>query len=748
MMLLETTRSDTATVPMIRPSGLVSRLLANHILCAERWDSLSEQSRAELSSAPDDEALLLGLVGMKQLTPYQFGRIRANECHLLVLGNYRLLEKIGTGGMGTVFRAEHKKLRQHVALKALFLTSDHNRRALDRFFLEVQTVTQLKHPNIVAAIDAGEQPGVGPQGAPVPYLVMEHVEGTNLEDLVARDGPMPVDRACLIAYQIADALTEAHRKDLVHRDIKPGNVIVTSNGTAKLLDFGVARIPLRDGRLTKHGAQLGTIGYVSPEQFRNPRDVDGRADVFGLGATLFFMLTGLDPFEPPVGSAGALKPPAVRGVRADLSPSLDAMLCRMMALAVDERIASADDAMRELLPYIRTIARGEVRASPSDSAVHTACIAAEDEPVATTGLRILVVDDQPDIRRVCKIALTSEGAQVDEAGTGPDAIERLETQAYDLVLLDVDLPGCSGETVLKKLRQMPQEPFQKVIMLSGRNSGDDLARLLASGADDFLTKPFSLVQMRARARAALKLKDAQDRSELLSRHLMTLNGELEKSVSHRDGELIHARGALVLALAKLVEQRSAETGPHLIRLQKYVRVLAETAARMPGYSQRLDAVFIQTLEDCAPLHDIGKVAIPDRILNKPGRLTDDEHREMGHHTLAAAETLRQVADTYEFATGFLHMAIDIARHHHEHWDGTGYPDQLAGEDIPLAARLIAICDVYDALRSRRVYKPSLSHNMAILTMCEGSPGHFDPGLLAVFRQCCSKFDAIFTENSD
>ncbi|CAN5194256.1 hypothetical protein BH11PLA2_BH11PLA2_13820 [soil metagenome] len=747
-MLAISPKMELTRTPIPGPSSMIRRLLSTFILPADGWDALSETERTQLDNAPDDDALLTGLVGCHLLTPYQFGRIRAGETHSLVLGNYRILDKIGAGGMGVVFKAEHHKLRQPVALKALYVSADHNRRALDRFFREVQAVTQLKHPNIVSALDAGEQPGAGPQGAPVPYLVMEYVPGTNLEDLVVRDGPLGIDQACFITYQMADALTEAHRHDLVHRDIKPGNVIVTPDGTVKLLDFGIARLPAGDERITKHGAQLGTIGYMAPEQIRNARDVDARADVFGLGASLFFMLTGRDPFDPPAGSTGALAPPRIRDYCSDVSPALELVLMKLMALSLADRVPNAEAAMRELQPFVKVGTLNE-RAEPSDASVHQAMQAANvDAPSESRIHRILVVDDLPDIRRVCKMALQHDGAKVDEAGTGPEAIDRIDTRDYDLVLLDVDLPGCSGEQVLRNIRSQSRLPYLKVIMLSGRTSGDDLSRMLPLGADDFLTKPFSLVQLRSRVKAALNLKEAQDRSELLKRHLTTLNAELEKSVSSRDSELIQARGAMVLALAKLVEQRSAETGTHLIRLQKFVRILGDTALRTPGYANRLDDCYVQTMEDCAPLHDIGKAAVPDNVLNKPGRLTDEERALMEHHTIAGAETLQEVSRRYSFGSGFLQMAIDIARNHHERWDGAGYPDRLSGEGIPLAARFIAICDVYDALRSKRVYKPALSHNIAVMTMCEGSPGHFDPGLLAVFRQCATQFDRVYHENVD
>ena len=159
----------------------------------------------------------------------------------------------------------------------------------------------------------------------------------------------------------------------------------------------------------------------------------------------------------------------------------------------------------------------------------------------------------------------------------------------------------------------------------------------------------------------------------------------------------------------------------------------------------IDANFIDMVECCAPLHDIGKVGIPDHILLKPGKLTPDERLQMQSHTLIGAETLAEVALKHGTALAFLQMSIEIARHHHERYDGTGYPDRLVGNDIPLAARIVAIGDVYDALRSRRSYKPALSHLSTVQLMIEGSPGHFDPALIPIFTRCTDRFDRIFRE---
>jgi response regulator RpfG family c-di-GMP phosphodiesterase len=356
---------------------------------------------------------------------------------------------------------------------------------------------------------------------------------------------------------------------------------------------------------------------------------------------------------------------------------------------------------------------------------------------------VLIVDDQPDIRRLCRLALASEGLACDEVGTGPEANAAVHRRAYDLVLLDVDLPGYTGEEVLRRLRQAPPCPHLKVVMFSGTAGGDELSRIMLAGADDFLTKPFSVIQLRARVKAALRMKAAQDRSDLLTRNMLAANAGLEQALEARDAEVIHARNGLVLAFAKLIEHRSTETGAHLMRIQGYCRVLAGEAAGRPGFAPLLDANFARTLEDCAPLHDIGKAALPDGILNKPGPLTPHEREVMQAHTTIGAETLRAVARQHPFAVGFLHMATDIARHHHERWDGSGYPDRLAGEEIPLAARLLAVADVYDALRARRVYKPGMTHAAAVQVMTEQSAGHFDPALMDVFAGCADQFDRTF-----
>lgn len=356
---------------------------------------------------------------------------------------------------------------------------------------------------------------------------------------------------------------------------------------------------------------------------------------------------------------------------------------------------------------------------------------------------ILLVDDEAPIRRICTLALAAPGVVIHEADNGVDAVARIAAHPYDLVLLDMELPRMTGDDVLRRARQARATPHMKVLVLSGQGGHDYLAGTLATGADDFVAKPFTVPHLRARVKALLRLKDAQDRTDRLAEQLAVSNAELERAVLAKSGELIHARSALVLALARLVEARSSETGPHLMRLQKYARVLGEAAARRPLFAGRLSEEFLRTVEAAAPLHDIGKVAVPDHVLNKPGRLTDDERAQMQLHAAAGADTLASVTAEFPFAVSFFHTAVEIARHHHERWDGKGYPERLAGEAIPLSARLVAIGDVYDALRASRVYKPPMTHADAVATMTAQGVGHFDPDLFDVFLGVADQFDQVY-----
>ncbi len=621
---------------------------------------------------------------------------------------------------------------------------------MSRFLVEMRAIAQLHHPNVIAAMDAGTAVSPNPGSPSLRYFVMEYVAGKDLEAYVKEHGPLDPIKACDLVHQVASALAEVHKYDLVHRDIKPSNVLVTPEEQAKLLDFGLARNFAT--RLTEPGMALGTIDFMAPEQARDASKVDIRADIYGLGGTLFWCLTGKLPF-PAEGSIveDLVKrmnqpPPSVRTWRPDVSAELDQVVQRMMAIDPDDRFATPEALMQALLPFLKPEAREYLILGGDQAASERQALAAL-EPAARKH-RALVIDDEQAIRSFCRHILQGSGIACDEAADGEAGLALMDAEPYDIVLLDVDMPKMTGPEVLRRLREAPPCPHLKVLMFSGRATADDMAQQLLAGADDYLTKPFSLIQLQGRVKAALRLKDAQDRAEVLNQHLLRLNGEQERTLQARSGDLVHARNALVLALAKLVEHRDNETGGHLVRLQRYCRCLAQTAAESPHFTGQIDQNFIEMVECCAPLHDIGKLGLPDHILLKPGKLSPDERVLMQAHTTIGADTLRQVADNHGFALAFLQMAIEITRHHHERYDGMGYPDRLAGDDIPLAARIVTIGDVYDALRSRRVYKPALSHTAALQLMNEGSSGHFDPNLLQAFNRCATQFAKIYQESPD
>lgn len=725
---------------------LLKEWLAGSLILSEDWEALAPDRRETIQNCTDNQVLLELLVENGLLTRYQAARITAGKRFGLVLGNYRVLERLGAGGMGVVFKAEHMRMRRLVAIKVLSLSREEDPQTLARFYSEMRAVAQLQHPNIIGAIDAGESTNDDPDAPVLHYFVMEYVAGKDLEDQVSAKGPLPPAKACELAYQVASALEEANKHHLVHRDIKPSNILITFEDQAKLLDFGLAR-HFRN-RLTEPGTVLGTVDYMAPEQARDSTTVDIRADLYSLGATLFFCLTGKPPFPPQASITQDLMlrltqpAPSVRKSRPEVSAELDAVIARMMAMNPDDRYPTPQAVMRALLRFLKPESREFAAPRPSSGLLRPPA-----PPTSRPIHAILVVDDEADVRNLCGYALTAHGLHCESAEDGPTALAMIQTKPFDLVLLDIDMPGITGLEVCRRLREAPPTPNLKIVMFSGRACADEMARMLLAGANDYLTKPFSLVQLFSRIKAALHLKDAQDRSDLLNRNLLAINGELERSLTARDSDLVHARNALVLALAHLVKHRDNETGKHLMRLQRYARCLAEEAARLPLYAAAIDETFVQMLECCAPLHDIGKVGLPDHILMKPGKLTPEERLLMQAHTTMGAETLQEVATHHGSALAFLQMAIDIARHHHERFDGNGYPDRLAGTDIPLAARLVTLADVYDALRSRRVYKPALPHAAAVQIMTEAE-GQFDPSLMPAFLNCASRLGQIYRELAD
>jgi putative two-component system response regulator len=299
-----------------------------------------------------------------------------------------------------------------------------------------------------------------------------------------------------------------------------------------------------------------------------------------------------------------------------------------------------------------------------------------------------------------------------------------------LILLDITMPEMDGFEVCQKLKQDKRFRDIPIIFISALTETLDKVKAFGSGGVDYVTKPFQFEEVEARVETHLKLRRYQ--------------AHLEDLVQEQVKEISDSQISTIFALSKLSESRDKETGEHLERVQIYCKMLAEKLSRQEPYNSVVDGTFIHNIFNASPLHDIGKVAIPDNVLLKPGKLTPEEFEIMKQHSLIGATTMEAVNDIYK-NNAFINMGITIARSHHERWDGTGYTDGLKGDNIPLAARIMAIVDVYDALRSNRCYKGSLSRDRSRKIIEDGSGAQFDPVLVKAFLVLEDEFDSVGRE---
>jgi serine/threonine protein kinase len=341
---------DTVPLPPIADFSL-DELLASALVPRSEWERLPCRLQQRLQKKTDHAELLPALVEHRLLTPYQSHRLSLGQRFGLLLGDYRVLDRIGSGTMAVIFRGEHRHTRRRVALKVLPVLEDQDKRVLQRFIQEVRITTRVRHPNIVHTIGAGATRSSSPGGPVLLYFVMEYVPGEDLEERVRKYGPLPVNQVVRIARQLADALVEADCRRLVHRDIKPSNIRLTPAWRSKLLDFGLARW---GNNLDEPGQPLGTLAYMAPEQVNHAHLVDIRADLYGLGGTLYWCLTGKPPF-PIQGSALAqlaarlrLQPPFAREVRPEVPPEFDEILQKLLALQPADRFSSPAELVEAL----------------------------------------------------------------------------------------------------------------------------------------------------------------------------------------------------------------------------------------------------------------------------------------------------------------------------------------------------------------------------------------------------------------
>lgn len=354
---------------------------------------------------------------------------------------------------------------------------------------------------------------------------------------------------------------------------------------------------------------------------------------------------------------------------------------------------------------------------------------------------ILVVDDTPD-NLMLMAELLKDKYRVKLANNGEKALRILAGDPLpDLILLDIMMPGQSGLQVAERLQQDVRTRHIPIIFLTAMAAVESEIQGLALGAVDYITKPISPSRVLARVETQMKLKAAAD-------FLRDQNDFLEQEVQRRTREVMAIQEVTIQAMASLAETRDNETGNHIRRTQHYVKLLAELLRDHPRFHHFLDDETIHLLFKSAPLHDIGKVGIPDHILLKPGRLTKEEFEVMMTHTTLGRDAIQRAEDQLGFPVDFLRLAKEIAYSHQEKWDGSGYPQGLSGDDIPISARLMAVADVYDALISHRVYKPGMPHEEAVDIIRQGGGWHFDPDVCAAFLSAAEQFKAIAERFSD
>jgi putative two-component system response regulator len=339
--------------------------------------------------------------------------------------------------------------------------------------------------------------------------------------------------------------------------------------------------------------------------------------------------------------------------------------------------------------------------------------------------KILIVDDQKTNVQLLKRMLRAAGYLSITATQDPlEACELHRKHHYDLILLDLKMPGLDGFQVMENLKRIAPDSYLPVLVITAHP--EHKLRALQAGAKDFVSIPFELAEVLARVQNLLEVR-------LLHTALQYHNEMLEHRVRERTAELQENYLETILTMTRAAEHKDEETGAHVQRISYYSGELAKLLG--------MDETFVDCISVATPMHDIGKIGIHDHVLRKPGGFTPEEWQAMREHTTMGAKILGNSKSPY------LRMAAEIALNHHERWDGSGYPNGKHGEDIPLCARIMNICDIYDALRSERPYKPAYDHTRAvhIITCGDGrvQPQHFDPKILEAFRQHHQMFSNIY-----
>ncbi len=333
--------------------------------------------------------------------------------------------------------------------------------------------------------------------------------------------------------------------------------------------------------------------------------------------------------------------------------------------------------------------------------------------------RLLIVDDEPVITRLVAQRLKGKGYNCETSASATEALRQLDSGEFVLVISDINMPGMTGIELLSTVKK--SHPDIAFIMLTAVDDHTTAVRSLELGAFGYIIKPFEANELFISVSNALRRRELElDRDRYEER--------LEREVWERTAEIRATQEQIIVRLVTASGCRDEETGEHIRRMGEYAAVLA----RASGWNE----AEVEVIRLAAPMHDVGKMGVPDAILRKPGKLTDGEFEQMKEHTCIGARILEGSG------IAMLDLAREIALHHHEKWDGSGYPDGLSGEAIPLSARIVAVCDVYDALVSDRVYRRAMTEAQALAIMTEGQGSHFDPRIFDLFLEQLPMIRAI------
>lgn len=344
---------------------------------------------------------------------------------------------------------------------------------------------------------------------------------------------------------------------------------------------------------------------------------------------------------------------------------------------------------------------------------------------------ILIVDDITSNLVILTEMIKNAGYIARPVTSAKQALSAIHVKLPQLILLDISMPDMDGYEFCELLKKDVSTREIPIIFISAMNAKEDKIKGFKLGAVDFISKPFEMEEVTLRINNHLRLYRMQQQLEMY-------NHKLHKMVSDQINKITQEEKHFIFSMAKLSELKEDPTGVHIKNVARNCKILAMSLSLSPKFERQISNHFIETIEIAAPLHDMGKISIHDNILLKPGKLTEQEREVVKQHAQIGADTLTELYEMNEH-NEFLKMAIDIAHCHHEKWDGTGYPKGLRGTEIPLAARIMAVVDVYDALTNERCYKEAFTHEDSVGIMNYESGKSFDPDIIEVFNMVQSKF---------